>query len=135
MEEKYPVENNDKVPDNTSPANNKTKRAINLSTKVLSSAEVKVLKKGLSFSVAASELLPDDVIPKVEMALSSVDEAVADEVRAQCAVRLKRQKKTKQNLPKAEKEALKDLQNANDMTITKSSVVLNKSMLRRSRNI
>ncbi|VDQ06342.1 unnamed protein product [Trichobilharzia regenti] len=52
-----------------------------------------VLEKGLNFNVAVDKLKPEDVIPKIEIALSEIDKTTADEVWAQCALTLKLQKR------------------------------------------
>nr|CAH8828957.1 unnamed protein product [Trichobilharzia regenti] len=58
--------------------------------------------------------------PKIEIALNWIDKTTAEEVRAQCALTLKRQKCGKPNLTKQEIEALKHLKNNKDIVITKS---------------
>ncbi|CAH8868385.1 unnamed protein product [Trichobilharzia szidati] len=131
LEEKS-TSQNDEVNNKKSTAIDKSKWVVNLSTHTLSPTEISVLEKGLNFNVSLDKLKPEDVIPKIEIALSGIDKTTADEVRAQCALTLKRQKCGKPNLTKQEIEALKHLKNNKDIVITKSdkgnaTVVLDKS--------
>ncbi|VDQ13699.1 unnamed protein product [Trichobilharzia regenti] len=110
----------------------RTKWLVNLSSRELSSSEIKVLEKGPNFNVAVSKLKPEDVIPNIEVALGSIDKTNAEVVLAQCALTLKNQKKTKSNLTKSEREALISLKQDKNIVIAKvdkgnDTVVLNKS--------
>ncbi|CAH8290779.1 unnamed protein product, partial [Heterobilharzia americana] len=94
---------------------------------------MKVLEKGLNFNITVDHLKPEDVIPSIEVALSSVDVTTAEQVRAQCALALKKkQKKTQRNLTKLENSALNNLRKDNSIVIAKSdkgnsTVVMDKS--------
>ncbi|CAH8450356.1 unnamed protein product [Heterobilharzia americana] len=131
MQEKYASENNE-ITKETSSNIDRTKWVVNLSSKALSSAEMKVLEKGLNFNITVDHLKPEDVIPSIEVALSSVDVTTAEQVRAQCALALKKQKKTQRNLTKLENSALNNLRKDNSIVIAKSdkgnsTVVMDKS--------
>nr|CAH8831623.1 unnamed protein product [Trichobilharzia regenti] len=117
---------------NASSSIDRTKWVINLSSRELNSNEIKVLEKGLNFNVTVNKLKPEDVIPNIEATLNSIDKTTAEEVRAQCALTLKNQKKTKSNLTKPEREALISLKQDKNIVIAKAdkgnaTVVLDKS--------
>ncbi|VDQ04148.1 unnamed protein product [Trichobilharzia regenti] len=67
-----------------------------------------------------SKLKPEDVIPNKEVALSSIDKTTAEEVRAQSALTLKKQKTAQSNLTKLERLALINLKNDKYIVITKA---------------
>ncbi|VDP98379.1 unnamed protein product [Trichobilharzia regenti] len=83
LEEKFSPQN-DKINSPKSTVIDKSKWVINLSSHLLSPMEISVLEKGLNFNASVDKLKPEDVIPKIEIALSGIDKTATEEVRAQC---------------------------------------------------
>ncbi|VDQ09702.1 unnamed protein product [Trichobilharzia regenti] len=105
---------------------------IKLAKRAFSFDEIKVRGKGLNFTIFVNRLKPEGIIDIREVALSKIDKTTAEQVRAQCVLTIKRQKKGRSNLSQKELAALKSLRNDKSIVIAKAdegytTVVMDKS--------
>ena len=82
------------------------KPVVNLSDRVLTANEQKLLNKGLNFNISPGSLKPIDVIPVIEEALSSLPVNEANSARLQSSRILNNQKPQTSNLTAEERVAL-----------------------------
>ena len=102
----------------------------NLSSKVLNTAELSVLQKGLSFNASRNNFRKEVILAKIEASLQGTDAKQADLVRYQIAQVLRTPITSRQNLTFAERQALYNLRRDNSITILRAdkgnaTVVLN----------
>ena len=92
----------------------------NLSSRLLTNAQESLLKKGNKFAIAPSKIPVLDIISGVELGLSQVsfaNKCLIDSARSKVVEILKRAKPPKPNLSKAEKCAVKELKQYDDIVI------------------
>ena len=106
----------------------------NLSSRSLTNAQESLPKKGNKFAIAPSKIPVLDIISRVELGLTQVNFAnkcSIDSTRSKVVEILKRAKPPKPNLSKAEKRAMKELKQYDDIVILNadkgnSTVVMDK---------
>lgn len=79
-----------------------------------------LLEKGLNFVVALRRIPVHDIICDIEFGIRDLPEASKDIIRQDCAVILRKAKPPKNNLNNLEFEALKALNNNNDIIVLKT---------------
>ena len=106
----------------------------NLSSRSLTNAQESLLKKGNKFAIAPSKIPVLDIISGVELGLSQINFAnkfSIDSARSKVVEILKRAKPPKPNLSKAEKRAMEELKQYDDIVFLNadkgnSTVVMDK---------
>ena len=103
----------------------------NVSDRILSDAELSVLKKGLNYAPTPKTLPIVDLITATESACRNLGKSEADSLRCETVGVLKKFKPPKSNLNQAESEALEKLQRDRDIEILpadkgRCTVVMNK---------
>ena len=97
-----------------------TESVKNLSSRSLTNAQESLLKKGNKFAIAPSKIPVLDIISGVELGLSQVNFAnkcSINSARSKVVEILKRAKPPKPNLSKAEKRAMEELKQYDDIVI------------------
>jgi len=115
------------------PTNNiHTNNVINKSNAQLTEAQLQVLSKGLKFAITPNSINIIDLITKTEASLNTTPNNIKQQAISEINTFIKHWKRPKNgNLNIEEQEALKELKNMNDITITQADkggkiVVMNK---------
>ena len=81
-----------------------------MSSRQLTQIKTDLLMKYLKFSVTPKALQNKDIIATIEYTVKDFEEEAADKIRAKISLTLQNTKPPKDNLPKNECKALKELQ-------------------------
>ena len=106
------------------------KKWVNMSSRQLTHIETDLLAKGLNFSITSKNLPNKDIIATVEDAVKDLEKEEVDTIRAKVSLIFQNSKPPKDNLPKDERKALKELQSDTSIVILptdkgRSTVILN----------
>ena len=74
---------------------------VNHSNQQLDDDALRVLEKGLSFSIAPNRILVEKIICSIENAITTLPKDIAEEIRQECAVILRKGKPRKRNITKS----------------------------------
>ncbi|KAK5638774.1 hypothetical protein RI129_013069 [Pyrocoelia pectoralis] len=89
----------------------------NFSNINISQDAINILQKGFNFAITPKRIPVENIITNVEIALTTVEQPIADEIRLDIANILKKARPPAQNVTKRELIALKELKNNNDVLI------------------
>ncbi|KAK5640242.1 hypothetical protein RI129_011053 [Pyrocoelia pectoralis] len=89
----------------------------NFSNTNISQDAINILQKGFNFAITPKRIPVENIITNVEIALTTVEQPIADEIRLDIANILKKARPPAQNVTKKELNALKELKNNNDVLI------------------
>ncbi|KAK5644538.1 hypothetical protein RI129_005838 [Pyrocoelia pectoralis] len=89
----------------------------NFSNTNISQDAINILQKGFNFAITPKRIPKENIITNVEIALTTVEQPTADEIRLDIANILKKARPPAQNVTKKELNALKELKNNNDILI------------------
>ena len=92
----------------------------NLSSRILSDDETRVLQKGLNFAVTPKFIPKLDIISEIEDGIIGLSDANKELVRAEVVKTLASFRPTRSNISRGEREALKNLKNDESITIVKA---------------
>ena len=82
---------------------------VNMSQRILSPGETKVLSLGLNFALVPQSSPVEDIIQRTEPTLRHLDKSTADEIRLQVHQALRKHKPAKPNISRQEQSAIKSL--------------------------
>ena len=102
-----------------------------MSSKQLTYIETDLFAKGLNFSITTKALPNKDIIANIEGAAKDFEKEKTDTIREKISLTLQNSKPLKDNLPKNERKALKELQSDTSIVILtaekgRSTVILNR---------
>ena len=108
----------------------KKRKSRNISSRQLTHIKVDLLAKGLNFSITSKRLSNKDIIATIENAVKDLKKEEADTICAKASLTLQNTKPPKDNLPKDEHKALKELQSDTSIVVSpvdigRSTVILN----------
>ena len=101
-----------------------------MSSRQLTHIKIDLLAKSLNFSITSKRLSNKDIIATIEDAVKDLKKEMADTIRAKVSLTFQNSKPPKDNLPKDEHKALKELQSDTSIVVSpadigRSIVILN----------
>jgi hypothetical protein len=102
---------------NANEDNNEAKKVVNLSSHIMESIELSVLRKGLKFALATRSISVDIILCNIKDIIQPLANEDKESIRQDCVVILRRSKPPKSNINKKEHIVLKNLRSNTKLVI------------------